>query len=262
MIDGLSGLFENTYLPSTSGTGSLPGKHLTNTPIMSRTVPGRGQPPAQLRPIATSRSTPSSIPTSDSASEKLHIDLPPDGTLTSSTLRSLATTISAALKFLTNSNDDKPLLVIENPDFLLSATSLPAHELWSFLLDLREISHSLLLTLAADIPILTPAISLSTNLFHGQAPPPLGMGQNPRLEVEHSAFVGMAVHGAECVVGLRLLDTGVAKDVSGVMRITRGGDAGFGGESVEEGDREKELLYYVGDGGGGVEIFNRGQVRG
>lgn len=57
------------------------------------------------------------------------------------------------------------------------------------------------------------------------------------------------------VVGLRLLDTGNASDVSGVLRITAGGDAGNSGERVVE---ETELLYFVG-GDGSVKVFGRGQ---
>ena len=55
------------------------------------------------------------------------------------------------------------------------------------------------------------------------------------------------------IVSLRLLDTGIAKDVSGVVRITRGGDSG-GKRQIEE----KEYLYHVG-GDGGVKVFERGQ---
>lgn len=72
------------------------------------------------------------------------------------------------------------------------------------------------------------------------------------LEVEHAAFVVALAHSAVWTVALRLLDTGVARDVSGVIRITRGGE----GAEVEE----KEVLYYVGDGP--VEVFDRGQMRG
>lgn len=51
------------------------------------------------------------------------------------------------------------------------------------------------------------------------------------------------------VMGLRLLDTGTARDISGILRITRGPE----GDDVEE----KEVLYYVG-GDGGVRVFERG----
>lgn len=80
--------------------------------------------------------------------------------------------------------------------------------------------------------------------------------EHPRtqLETEHAAFVVGLAHGAAWVVALRMLDTGVARDVSGVVRITRGG--GGGGEEKE---KEKEVLYYVADGT--VEVFDRGQMR-
>ena len=55
------------------------------------------------------------------------------------------------------------------------------------------------------------------------------------------------------VISLRLLDTGTAKDVSGVLRITRGG-----AREAQRSLEEKEYLYYVG-GDGGVRVFERGQ---
>lgn len=60
-------------------------------------------------------------------------------------------------------------------------------------------------------------------------------------------------------MGVRALETGAARDVSGVLRITRGG--GYGGwEEDEEGEgrgREVELLYLVGRDGN-VKVFERG----
>ena len=58
------------------------------------------------------------------------------------------------------------------------------------------------------------------------------------------------------MMSLRLLDTGPARDVSGVIRITAW-------EGIMEQDagreiEEKELLYFVG-GDGGVKVFERGQ---
>jgi elongator complex protein 6 len=58
-------------------------------------------------------------------------------------------------------------------------------------------------------------------------------------------------HEAEAILSLRLLDTGAAKDVSGVVRITRGGGA------LERAIEEHEYLYHVG-GDGGVKVFERG----
>jgi len=259
VIDGLSGLFEKAYLTSNTNT-------TTPTNIRGGPIPARGIPPApppfrdtpqQLQSAISQNPAPATPLQHDPA--KLRLDVSSDGSLPSTKLKSLYTTISTALLSLTPTPTEKPLLAIDSPDLLLAATSLPAHSLWDFLLDLRELSHNLLLTLNADTPLLTPAVSLATNLFHNQAPPPLGAGVHTRLEMESAAFITMAVHNAEWVVGLRLLDTGVAKDVSGVMRITRGG---AWEEVGGEGEREKEVLYFVGEGGGGVEVFDRGEVRG
>ena len=64
-------------------------------------------------------------------------------------------------------------------------------------------------------------------------------------------------HEARLILSLRELDTGAARDVSGVLRIGRGGgDSGGSGERGENTE-EKEVLYFVG-GDGGVRVFERG----
>lgn len=84
--------------------------------------------------------------------------------------------------------------------------------------------------------------SADAPLIHNRATP---------LEINHAAFVMGIAHQAKAVLGIRGLDTGSARDVSGVLRITRG--AGEGGEEIEE----KEVLFFVG-GDGGVKVFERG----
>jgi elongator complex protein 6 len=85
--------------------------------------------------------------------------------------------------------------------------------------------------------------------------PLVAVHQTP-LEIDHVAFlVGMA-HQADFTMNLRLLDSGTARDVSGVLRITVGDQATDLASSKNlEG---KELLYFVG-GDGGVKVFERGQ---
>ncbi|KAH0543791.1 hypothetical protein FGG08_001973 [Glutinoglossum americanum] len=68
------------------------------------------------------------------------------------------------------------------------------------------------------------------------------------LECAHTALLTTLAHRADYVMGLRLLETGVARDCSGVLRVTVGGDGG-----VEEG----EVVYWVG-GGGEVRVWERG----
>lgn len=60
------------------------------------------------------------------------------------------------------------------------------------------------------------------------------------------------VHQATAVCAVRGLETGVARDISGILRIGRG--AGEGSEKVEE----MEVLYFV-EADGGVRVFERGK---
>jgi len=89
------------------------------------------------------------------------------------------------------------------------------------------------------------------------------------LESENAAFTVGAVQAARCVVQCRALGTGWAEDVSGVVRVTRGGccdeeeETGADSTGVEaerdnhEPVQEGEWLYYIG-GDGGVKVWGRG----
>jgi len=77
------------------------------------------------------------------------------------------------------------------------------------------------------------------------------------LERDHAALVLNMSHEADFVMSLRLLDTGTARDVSGVLRITIEDSIEQAGEDIQR-RIEKELLYFVG-GDGGVKVFERGQ---
>lgn len=92
--------------------------------------------------------------------------------------------------------------------------------------------HATVLTLSADEPLVS--------------------AQTTTLEKEHAAFVLSLAHEAEAIISLRLLDTGTAKDVSGVVRITAGGG------NLDRVIEEHEYLYHVG-GDGVVKVFERGQ---
>lgn len=104
---------------------------------------------------------------------------------------------------------------------------------------LSKLTYSAIITASADSP-----------LIHVPITP---------LEIDHAQFVISLAHQADFVMGLRLLDSGTARDVSGVLRIARGGNS-FNHERVELPDleiKEREVLYYVG-GDGSVKIFERG----
>ena len=106
--------------------------------------------------------------------------------------------------------------------------------------------HSTILTASADAPLIQ------------------SQSQSPAtpLEIEHTAFVAGMAHLASVVMSVRELDTGGARDVSGVLRVSRGGAWGVvdgHGDRGEEGGEfeERECLFFVG-GDGGVRVFERG----
>ena len=74
------------------------------------------------------------------------------------------------------------------------------------------------------------------------------------LEINHANLLLSLAHDADLIMALRLLDTGTARDVSGVIRIT------VGVANIESRDKfeERELLYFVG-ADGGIKVFERGQ---
>ena len=129
-----------------------------------------------------------------------------------------------------NEDSSKIIVILDGIDLLLAATNTSVGEILDSLGELRE-HASLIVTLSADAPLL-----------HTRQTP---------LEINHASLVMSLAHQAYQVLGLRELDTGVARDVSGVLRIGKGGDV----RDVRVEPRE--LLYFVA-GDGGVRVFERG----
>ena len=128
------------------------------------------------------------------------------------------------------------LLILDGIDFLLAATACSPQLLLNLIGDLRDISHSVIVTACADYALLQT--------------------QDTPLETAHAAFVMSLAHQARDVIGVRELDTGGAMDVSGVLRITMGGSEWEDNEE-ERVTEERECLYFVG-GDGSVKVFKRG----
>ncbi|KAF7560747.1 hypothetical protein G7046_g3404 [Stylonectria norvegica] len=122
----------------------------------------------------------------------------------------------------------KKVLIIDQLDLLLATTSATTTSLalQTTLLTLRSLVHTTVLSVAADTPLVA--------------------SQQTTLEREHASLVLATAHAADAVLALRMLDTGTARDVSGVVRVT--------GPGVES---EGEWLYYVA-ADGGVRVFERG----
>ncbi|KKA28420.1 hypothetical protein TD95_003188 [Thielaviopsis punctulata] len=158
--------------------------------------------------------------------------------LTSANLVDIQRDVSAAVTSLSiaagpGGAPKNVVLIIDQLDFLLAATEGSVAETQNMIFSLREKTHASILTLAADSALLSSA--------------------STTLEKNHAAFSIALAHQADCVVSLRMLDTGVAKGVSGVMLITRGGQDG---NCVEL--EEHEYLYYI-SADGGTRVFERGQ---
>ncbi|KAH8802683.1 hypothetical protein F5884DRAFT_903322 [Xylogone sp. PMI_703] len=144
------------------------------------------------------------------------------------------------LRSSSSQNEGKILLVIDQLDLLLAAggDAITPASLGDLLMSLREQVHATVLTLSADEPLVS--------------------AQQTPLETSHSAFLLSIAHQADYIMSLRLLDTGTARDVSGVIRITIGDQAVNDDRDIETRIEERELLYFVG-GDGGVKVFERGQ---
>ena len=136
-------------------------------------------------------------------------------------------------------------LILDGLDFLLSATACPVQEI----LDLIGLLHehprvdNLVINLCAD-----------SALLYRQTTP---------LEVAHAALVVSVAHRADLVMSTRQLDTGAARDVSGVLRVagTARGTGGGGGPTITSPSgkdaRGVEYLYFVGIDSK-VRVFERG----
>jgi elongator complex protein 6 len=102
------------------------------------------------------------------------------------------------------------------------------------------------LIVQADAPFLSAALPDSNH--------------NPTLlEAAHAAFVVQQAHVSKWVLSLRPLDTGKARDVSGVIRVSRGGAWDDDEEEEKEQSKELEALYFV-QNDGGVRVFERGEA--
>ena len=190
---------------------------------------------------------------------------PPDPSSLCALLEKEISLVQAQRPAIDDSNDGSAgpsvILLLDGLDYLLASSApsqdkSPALELMTALVALRRRVHTTILTLAADAPLL-PYDS------HHLSPP---------LGVAHSALVTWAAHQAAFCISLRTLHTGVARDVSGVLRITIGGQESIDGDGEQperggEGDtgggeegqvEEGEFLYFVG-GDGGVRVFGRGE---
>lgn len=161
-------------------------------------------------------------------------------------LTSLQQKVSSAIATQKAAGCERVILVLDNPDISLAMGSTTAVELSGFIMPLRAQLYSTVLVCSADSPFLSAAVPGSET-------------SQPPIEVETAAFLTQQAHAARYVMSVRDLETGAAKDVSGVLRVTRGvcayDDGGDDGEWEEV--REMEALYLV-QRDGSAKVFDRG----
>ncbi|KAL4783047.1 hypothetical protein BJX76DRAFT_271006 [Aspergillus varians] len=254
-VDGLSELFS----PPTAPAPPLPapsqfrGAGVTpRTTLPTRSHPGLPPPgPASLRqPAPPSAVVDGPSQTIKEAGPVKRLHLSGNGIAAIDSLeRDVAEVINQLKASSPGEDGEEVLLIVDQPDLLLAATGpskgIGATEMGEWIIGLQQAATATVVTISADSPLIHNA-SVSA---HQAATP---------LETEHAAFAVGLAHRAEMVIQLRNLETGAARDVSGVLRVSKGGAWGHKGNTGEESWEEKEVLYFV-QRDGGVSVFGRGE---
>jgi elongator complex protein 6 len=249
-VDGLGGLFlpqeenEKTVemeIPKAAAVGTIASARVPQI-LPLRGPPGRipTKAPTSAAPATTLRQTATTGPNTDTTSTHT----PGLDTLRSPSLSNLQSTIRTAITHVSTASARKTLLILDSPDLLPATTSVPPSSLTSTILSLHTAVPHILVHLSADTALLA------------QSTPP------QPLEVAGHNFLVKMAHMSRRILSCRVLDTGVARDVSGVLRVTDNGWGVGGGLEVREelGEKEegnRELLYFV-KGDGSVKVFERG----
>jgi hypothetical protein len=121
----------------------------------------------------------------------------------------------------------KPVIFIENPDYLLASGMYTTTEILELMYDLQPLLSQLFIFCNTDEPLLSAA-SFNTNQI-----------MSP-LANEQTFLLTQLIHQSSLVVSLRPFETGRADDVTGVLRVSRGPRKVSGSKIVE-----KEHLYLV-----------------
>ncbi|KAG9852530.1 hypothetical protein KCU98_g3453, partial [Aureobasidium melanogenum] len=259
-VDGLTHLFpvatSNTATaPSAiappTAQRTLPVRNTPASPLPSRggPLPSRGPIPSRGGPPAP---TPSQPQQTQQPPQTQSFPSQPSKTsyLKDASISSTHLVLTSTLQSLSSAHPARKIhLILDAPTLLLSTASTPsASSLSSLLLSLRSLVSTTTLVLEADFPFVSAALP---DLNHNPTP----------LEAAHAAFVVQQAHVSKWVLSLRPLDTGKARDVSGVVRVCRGGawDDDVEDDTKEQERKELEALYFV-QNDGGVRVFERGEA--
>jgi elongator complex protein 6 len=146
-------------------------------------------------------------------------------------------------------------LIIDAPDLLLATASTSLPSILSTINPLCQSAHSMVVSIFADRSLVGAA---TASVLHAEDSDNTNtMPEFSPLEQQQASFVTSLAHRASWVLQLRLLDTGWAKDVSGVLDISKGGGWEEGDVDDDTVTQHKEVLYLV-RGDGRVDVFERG----
>lgn len=160
------------------------------------------------------------------------------------------TEILAAIQRSTQSTSDGPsinegeatksITIIDGLDFLLAAKpDVDNISIQQFISQLRLMSKAVIVTCSADSPLL--------HNRHDSATP---------LERDHAGFATLMSHRCDWILQLRGLDSGTARDVTGVLRASKGGS--YEGTAGSETLDDAEWLYQL-KSDGSVRMWTRGE---
>ncbi|ODM18479.1 hypothetical protein SI65_06350 [Aspergillus cristatus] len=257
-VDGLSELF---YTPQAQTAAPVAPSAPAPFAPAGRPIPPRTALPVRGPPGASAPAPTPAVPggclnraateAGPGPAKRLH--LIGQGTAALDALEKDISDVVSQLKATGAGNDGEEaevLLIVDQPDLLLAATGpskgIGATEMGEWVMGLQQHSHATIVAVSADSPLIHNA----SEFAHHPATP---------LEKEHAAFAVGLAHRAQMVMQLRNLETGAARDVSGVLRASKGGAwSDDGSTDAETKWEEKEVLYFI-QRDGSVNVFGRGE---
>jgi elongator complex protein 6 len=254
-VDGLSKLClpENSQdkIPTGLNTLTRPQQpsavqtgRIQQTALPSRGPPGRSNPGATPSTSSTALNTTPTRAAGITTAAASQTSASGQFYMTSPDLKHFQDTVETAIQHVQSLSPSKSLLILDTPSLLLATNpTISASSLAASLLQLH--------THTSHILVHAPADEALISLSHPPQP----------LEIDAHNFLVKVAHMSTRILSCRVLDTGVARDISGVLRVTENNV----GEELElkqreDGNMEKhgrELLYLV-KGDGSVKIFERG----
>ena len=158
------------------------------------------------------------------------------------TLKNLNACLTTAIRHLSSRDSScKIATVFDGLDFLLACLpQTTSSEVQQMLLELASHVHSIIVTCTAD----------SALVYNTEA------SATP-LEFEHTTLARSLAHQAKWLFQLRPLDTGQSKEVSGSVRVSKGG-AWESSEMATDLVESEWLFHFRNDGG--VKVWGRGEA--